>query len=263
MTKLDVILPAGGKIDENYARVVGTRRKPLVKFDGRTVLDRTLTTLRDSGRVGRIVLVGPDDILNHPDAAPADVKVKEGSTGPENIFRGLDSLIELGEQPERVLICTADLPFLTVESIGAFLDKCPTNRDFCIPLIAYEDYAESYPQAIATFVTLRDGTYTTGCLFNVGTRALQKAIHHVDQVFVNRKSKFGLARLLGWRFVALYLTKRLTIRDIEDKVMELLQCSGAAVLDSAPELAYDIDYIEDYYYAINYLRSSRKVAAIH
>ena len=101
-----------------------------------------------------------------------------------------------------------------------------------------------------------------GCLYNVQPEALQKAIHHIDRIFVNRKSKLGMARVLGLRFVLLLLTKRLSIKDIEDKVTELLGCTGQAVADSPPELAYDVDYIEDYHYAMQTFRTMRKVASL-
>ncbi len=263
MTKYDIIVPAGGRIDDAFARVVGTTSKALIKFDARSVLERTLSAFRESGRAGRIVVIGSAEVIEHPDCAKADGSIREGASGPENIFRGLDWLLASGSPPERVLICTCDLPFITAEVISRFLAQCPESKDFCVPLVSQEDFTEAYPQASATFVDLKDGTLTTGCLYKCRTEGLQKAIHHIDRVFVNRKSKLGLARLLGMRFVMLMLTKRLSVRDIEDKVVELLGCTGAAVAYSPPELAYDVDYVEDYHYALQAFRTARKVAAIH
>ncbi len=263
MANYDVIVPAGGRIDEAFSRVVGTKSKALIRLDGRTVLERTLTAFKESGRARRIVLVGSAEVLEHADAGLADAGLREGASGPENIFRALDYLLESDEKPERLLICTCDLPFIEANSILRFLAMCPEDKDFCVPLISEDDFAEAYPQAPATFVDLRDGTYTTGCLYNVTAEGLKRAIHHIDRLFLNRKSKIGLARMLGWRFVVLLLSKRLTIRDVEDKVMELLGCPGAAVPGSPAELAYDIDYLEDYHYALQALRTMRKVPAIH
>jgi len=255
---LDVIIPAGGTIDDQFAKVVDTHSKALVRFEGKTVLETTIEALRVSGRVGRIVLIGSEEVRNHTDAGMADGLLAEGASGPENIFRGVDYLLEEKDPPERVLICTCDLPFLTPKVVQQFVDSCPSNRDFCVPLISEYDYSEAYPQAKATFVTLRDGTYTTGCLYNANIKALQKALHHIDRLFMNRKSKVGMARVLGMRFVMLLLTKRLTIKDIEDKVMDLLGCTGAAIPASPPELAYDIDYLEDYHYAVATMKDARR-----
>lgn len=263
MPALDAIVPAGGRVDDAFARVVGTHSKALIKFDGRSILERTLTALRESERVKRIVLVGSSEVIENADAAKADVSLREGASGPENIFRGLDYLMELSDPPERVLICTSDLPFIEAASVRKFVDSCPERKDFCVPLIAEDDFAEAFPEASATFVQLVDGSYTTGCLYSATPEGLRKAIHHIDRLFLNRKSKIGMARLLGWGFVYRLLTKKLTIRDIETKVVELLGCTGAAVPNSPPELAFDVDYIEDYHYAVQTFRTMRRVPAIH
>ena len=258
MPQLDVVIPAGGRLDDQFARVTAAHNKSLIRFDGKTILESTIEALRGSGRVGRIVLVGSHEVREHTDAKMADVLLSEGETGPENIFRGVDYLLEEKAPPERVMICTCDLPFLTAKGIQRFVDSCPANKDFCVPLISELDYAEAFPQAKATFVTLRDGVFTTGCVYNANIKALKKALHHIDRLFMNRKSKVGMARVLGMRFVMLLLSKRLTIRDIEDKVMELLGCTGAAIPESPPELAYDVDYLEDYHYAVATMKATRR-----
>jgi molybdopterin-guanine dinucleotide biosynthesis protein A len=263
MTKIDAILPAGGRLDDAFAKVVGASNKALVPFDGITILDRTLSALRESSAVGRIVLIGSRDVNASPEASKADAALPEGATGPENIFRGLDYLMDSGEPPQRVLICASDLPFLTADVVSRFVASCPEEIDFCVPLIEEEAFADAFPQAKATFVELRDGVYTTGCLYNVRPEPLRKAIHAIDHLFMNRKSKLGMARLLGWRFTLQLLSKRLAVRDIEGKVRELLGCTGAAVPHSPPELAYDIDYVEDYHYAVQAFRTMRRVPVMH
>lgn len=261
MAGLDVIIPAGGALPDDFARVVGTHCKALIRFEGKTVLETTIEALRLSGKVNRIVLIGSEELRSHTDAGAADAILAEGATGPENIFRGVDHLLEQEDPPERVLICTCDLPFLNSKVVARFVDSCSPGKDFCVPLISEYDYAEAFPQATATFVQLRDGTFTTGCMYNANIKALKKALHHIDRLFMNRKSKVGMARVLGMRFVILLLTKRLTIKDIEDKVMDLLGCSGAAVAESPAELAYDIDYLEDYHYVVATLKATRRVMA--
>lgn len=62
-----------------------------------------------------------------------------------------------------------------------------------------------------------------------------------------------MAKLLGPGFVLKWLTKRLTLVDVEAKIMNVLGCSGAAVTGSAPELAFDIDYKDDYDYAVSHV----------
>jgi len=59
-----------------------------------------------------------------------------------------------------------------------------------------------------------------------------------------------MARLLGPLLVLRFLTRRLTVKQIESKAIELLGCTGGAVRGCAPELAFDIDYPSDYRYVL-------------
>lgn len=250
MSKYDVVLPAGGALSTEFSKLVGTSSKALIRFAGKTVLERTVEALRGSGVVDRISIVGSREVLDHKDAASIEFAELEGSTGPENIFKGLEALLQSDRAPERVLICTCDLPFLKPDNISMFVRNCVVLKDFCVPLVTEVDFHELFPGAPATFVKLRDeGTVTTGCLYNANCQALLKALHHINLVFKHRKSKLGMANLLGVKFLFLYLTGRITVKHVEEKVEELLGCSGAAIRDCPAELAYDIDYIEDFHYA--------------
>lgn len=255
MDKLDVIIPAGGKLDEGFARIVGTHSKALIKFEKKTILETTIEALRDSGRIDRIIVVGSTEVIESSAVAGATDVLPEGGSGPENIFRGLDALMETSKQPERVVITTCDLPFMTAKTVSDFLDLCSPDIHFCVPLIAKSDYEEAFPRAEATFVELKDGIYTTGCMYNVQTKALRKALHHIDHLFMNRKSKLGMARVLGFTFAWKLINKRLAVTDIEKKVFDLFGCTGKAIHHSPPELAYDVDYPEDYHYALQTFQS--------
>ena len=57
------------------------------------------------------------------------------------------------------------------------------------------------------------------------------------------------------KFLVKYLTKTLTVRDVEAKIEAMLGCSGSAVLNSPPELAYDIDDLGDYDYTMEHLKT--------
>jgi CTP:molybdopterin cytidylyltransferase MocA len=259
MTNLDVILPAGGTLPSEFARVVGTSSKALINLDGKTILKTTLGVLRASDRINRIVVVGPREIENSLSAADADVVLPEMSSGPENIFKGLYWLNKTDTPPSHVLVLTCDLPFLTSEGLEKFLDMCPEGKDICAPLVSKEDFNEAFPNSEAMFVGLKDGAFTLGCMYVFNASALQKARPHIEKVFEQRKSKLGMARLLGTRFVLKWLTKTLSVQDIEKKVHALIDCEGAAVFNSPAELAYDIDYLEDYHYATQLIQARKRV----
>ena len=257
MPTFDAILPAGGTIDPDFAARVGTANKALIKIDGRTVLGRTLDALNASEMVRSTILIGPDEVRDHPDAATATFRLSQGETGPDNIYIGLRHVLNESDPPQKVLVVTTDLPFLTADLIRQFIHSCPQDRDICVPLIRESDFHRRFPESTATFVKLRDDVWTTGCAYIMDVKALEKAKLHIDRVFENRKSKMGMAKLLGPAFVLKWLTKRLTLVDVEAKIMSILGCSGAAVTGSPPELAYDIDYLDDYEYAVKHVGVDR------
>lgn len=262
MAGYDVVIPAGGRIDENFSKVVGTPSKALIKFNDKTVLKHTIEALRSSPNVGRIVVVGSPEVLAHEDCKLADASLPELGSGPKNIWAGAQHLQGLNFPPDRILIVTADLPFLKGESVDLFLGMCDQAMDFNVPLISKDDFDEAFPGAEATFVRLLDGEWTTGCVYLITIRGLKVALDHLEKVFNRRKSKLGMARLLGLKFVWDYFNKKLTVSDAEAKVTELLNVRGRAVPGSPPEFAYDIDYVEDYHYVLSSLKASQvEVAA--
>jgi len=247
----DAILPAGGTIPDDYAAKVGTNKKPLVVIDGRTVLATTISALRESGLVRRIVVVGSDEVLAHADAKGADIVLPEGVSGPDNIYRGLKALLESDLPPEKVIIATTDLPFIDANVVQRFVIAC-SEGDFCVPMVTQEEYETRFPGTQATYVTLRDRVCTAGCMYLATVSGLKAARPHIENVFEQRKSKIGMAKLLGPVFLIKFVLKRLTLADVEKKITDMLKCTGSAVPGSPPELVFDIDYLEDYEYAVAY-----------
>lgn len=254
MTTIDAILPAGGLIDAAFASKVGTENKALIQFDGKTILQRTLDALGDSGRVGQTVVIGTEEVLKSDSVKDATHILPAGGSGPDNILKGLVFLLERPNPPDKVLISTTDMPFLTGDIVRALLDLCSAECDIHVPLITREQYMRRFPGSTATFVPLRDNVWTTGGAYVVDVAAFQTALPHVQKLFQQRKSKIGMVKLLGPSFLFKYLTKTLTVPDVEAKIRGMLGCSGSAVLNAPPELAYDIDDLEDYDYAIRHLR---------
>lgn len=255
MAGFDVVIPAGGEIDEGFSRVVGVKSKALIKLNDKTVLRHTIEALRACSQIGRIVVVGSAEVIQHEDAQLADARLPETGSSPANIWAGAQYLQTQDFPPDRILIVTCDQPYLKPATFDRFFELCDHSIDFNVPLIVREDYEEAFPGAKATFVRLLDGEWTTGGIFLITIRGLKIAMDHMEKVFKARKSKLGMARLLGVKFVWDYLNKKLTVPDVEQKVMDLLRVRGRAVPGSPPELAFDIDYVEDYHYVLSSLKA--------
>lgn len=249
----DVILPAGGRISPELAAEAGTDVKALIRFGDETILARTLRVLRESGLARRMVVIGGDAAQAEATAHDAHA-LPEADTGPQNILCGLKWLRGQPDPPRRVLVVTTDLPFLDAALLQKFVALCPEDRAISVPLISRQEWEARFPGSTAMFVTLGDGQWTTGCAYVIDADALEGSMPQIENVFAQRKSKLGMVRLLGPSFTYRFLTKSLTVPQIEAKIQSMLGCTGAAVRHAPPELAYDVDDLED-------LRFARKVAA--
>jgi GTP:adenosylcobinamide-phosphate guanylyltransferase len=254
VTQYDAILPAGGKIDSEFAAKVGTSRKALIQFGSETILERTIRCLRETGCFDQIVLIGPDEVTQSQSASEATMTVAEGASGPENIMAGLTAL-EKGGESKKVVIVTTDLPFLSPKVMTDFLGRAPENLDIVIPICDSSRYQARFPDSTSTFMNLQGASWTAGGMYLMEPDALKQAMPMIQRLFENRKSKLGMAKLLGPALLCKFLTKKLTIDDVERKALNLLGLRGTAMRDAPPELAYDIDYFDDYEYAISRLDS--------
>jgi GTP:adenosylcobinamide-phosphate guanylyltransferase len=255
VTTYDAIVPAGGTLDPEFAAIAGTDQKALVRVGERTILECVLKALRESGIIRNIVVVGSPEVQSKARDFAA-IGVDPGSTGPDNIFKGLDKLNASVPDLDKALIVTCDLPFITGESVRKYLEVCPNDVDICVPIIDEPDFHASFPGTSSTFVKTRDGVFTIGGMFLMNARNMPQIRSAIERVFAKRKSKLGMAKLIGPTFIFKFLTKTLTIRDLENKIQSMLGCTGKAVRGAPTELAYDIDDREDYEYAVRLLKGS-------
>lgn len=248
MPTYDVILPAGGRVSADLAAEAGTDVKAMIRFGEETILARTIRVLNESGLARRIVAIGGEAVQKEARALGAHA-LAEASTGPENILNGLKWLRAQTDATPKVMVVTTDLPFLDAALVRKFVELCPDDRAIAVPLISRAEWDRRFPGSTAMFVTLGDGQWTTGCAYLLDAIALERSMPQIEKVFAQRKSKMGMVKLLGPVFAYRYLRKSLTVVQIEDKIQSMLGCSGAAVRHAPPELAYDIDDLEDYAFA--------------
>jgi len=251
--KVDAIIPAAGRIHGEFAREAGAEVKALISIGGKTVLQRVIGVLRSIDFVGRVVVVGPHEIAEHPVAALADAVLPEGGdSGLANILQGLDWLRKQdGTHAEHVLVLTSDLPMLSKEAVTGFIESCPEGMDICLPIIRREQYEERFPGAPVQYVRLGNEDWSIGCVFLLNPEAILRNRRVIEQVFFARKSPLMMARQLGLMFIIRYLTGRLTVADVERRCLNILGCTGVGVCGCSAELGLDIDLPEEYRYIVS------------
>jgi 2-C-methyl-D-erythritol 4-phosphate cytidylyltransferase len=259
--KVDVILPAAGRISGAFAQEAGAEIKTLIQLDGKTVLERTISILRATEGIGKIVVVGPNELASQSSAQGADAVLPEGGpSGTDNIFHGMEWLYRANgnQHAERVLILTTDLPFITPEAIAGFIKSCPAEMDICVPVIERAQFKSRFPEIDIFNVPLRDGRWSIGCVFLLNPKAIAAHRAIINKVFAARKSPVAMARLLGPMFIFRYLFRRLTVAHIEKRCQYLLRCSACGIKHCAPELAFDIDGPVEFRYAVQHYAASGK-----
>jgi len=135
LVQFDVIIPAGGTLPADFEKVVGTPAKALIKLEGKTVLASTLESLRATPGARRIVVIGNEEVKREAGSIVDEV-LPEEKTGPQNIYAGLRWLTNSYNPADHILIVTSDLPFVSPYVLQAFLNLCPPDKDFCVPLIS-------------------------------------------------------------------------------------------------------------------------------
>lgn len=249
----DVILPAGGKIEGAFAEATGVTYKALLPLRESLFLTHIVETFRTTPGVRRIVVIGGEEVGTEANRVEVEGVLPEGHSGPENIFRGLDWLQSQPNPATRVVVATTDLPFLTSTGLTSFLKACPSEAEIAVPIIRAKDFEARYPNTASTYVPIRQESITVGCVFQLSPEALLRARPHIEQLFEARKSQLALARVVGFGTLFRLLTRRLEVKHIEARCERLLKCRGHGVMGAAPELAYDVDTLEDYKIAQKHL----------
>lgn len=255
VNKYPVVLLAGGN-SKNWQEGTGGA-KLFTRLGKRRLWEYMAQALVESGRVSRIALVAPPGVLEKLAAAfmaymalitPPGVStlhvqaVPATNDMPGSAWLGVQAL----GKPEQVLFICDDLPLLTGAGLQDFLIQCETlpGNSF-YPLVREELCRKQYPKLHRTFFTLKEGRFTGGNLVLMQSRFIPSILKLAAQVFILRKSPFKLAAFLGPAFCIRFLLRRLSLTDIEKRVSELTGFTAQAILSEYPEVAEDLDQVQD------------------
>ncbi len=228
--------------------------KALLRVNGTPLVLRVVTALHSLPEVSCIAVVGNPVVLQ---MLPKDVvKVEAAENLWTNTQKGIQAV-----QPEPndyLLLCAADMPFVTAQSLQAFLEAAKrTGADLvylAVPVEALQRFAQT--KAVhRTSARLKEGMLTGGNLFLVRARIVPAIANLAERAIRYRKAKWQLAKLAGWRILLKWLLSRLpllgnifavSVQELERRGEELLGCRCKGLIAPLPELAFDVDKPEDY-----------------
>ncbi|MGV3722331.1 MAG: NTP transferase domain-containing protein [Actinomycetota bacterium] len=241
----DVILMAGGRISGDYAAAAGATVKALVSVGGEPIVRRVARVLRETRGIGRVCVVGPDEVRD----AVAGLCAWSPETGSAlgNFKAGLEHLQPAGDS--RLLLCGTDVAALKAAALEDFIQRAPEAGDIWMPVVHRDPFEARFPDGRWVYVPLADGHFTAGSQFLVRPRAVLENLPLIESLFERRKSQVAMAGKLGLPFLFKLLTRRLRVHELEARASTLTGCRCRAVLDCHPELAFDIDNLAEWRYA--------------
>lgn len=239
---LDAVVTAGGRLSPEAAKRFGTDVKALVEVGGKPMIATVVGALRATPGIGRIVVVGPASARQA--ASGVDRWIDELATGEENLLAAIGAA-----STKRIVMSASDLPFVTAASYESLIAKTPTDVDAGYPVFRRDEFLRAYPGGRKSFAALADGEWTGASAFVLDRRPLAGDDRLIRRAFGARKSLFALASLLGPGLLAKFVTRRLTIADVERRAGELMHANVRAVYGADPALAMDCDDPADLAYA--------------
>jgi GTP:adenosylcobinamide-phosphate guanylyltransferase len=241
---VDVLVLAGAPNSGKLAECSESLYEAFIEINGRPMLEYVLNALSSSRYVDRICVVGPkEEIEARFNGRYLDLNICEmGDSLIENLVIGLKTL----GGNRNVLICTSDIPLLTAEAVDDFIENCQAEDiDVFYSVVSKDDIDKAYPGVHRTYVQVKEGVFTGGNVAMLAPSVVQTYEDMLKKAIDLRKNPLGLARLLGFGCIMKFLTKSLSIVDIEKRVEEMLSLRGKAVLSTYPEIGIDVDKPED------------------
>lgn len=238
---VDAVVLAGAENTGKLREISDCTNEALIPVDGRPMVQYVIDALNAAAHVGKIVVVGPDEVRAVLEDSGAVVVPSTGLI-TENVKRGLEEL----DSERLALLVTSDIPLVTPEAIDDFIDRCSElSGDLFYPIVSKEVNDNLYPGTSRTYFRLREGTFTGGNLFLARPRVVFECQPMLERVFAMRKKPWQLSQLLGFTFILKFLLRRLAIREIEERVRDIFSIHGVAVITPYPEIGIDVDKPSD------------------
>jgi hypothetical protein len=240
---IDALVVAGSTPSEKdvLLEYTGAKKKALIDIAGREMIRYVVEAIGGSSRIGNIVVVGIDPEDGVEFCFPVEL-VKARGNIEENIMAGLERLLSINPSLEVFLLSSADLPLLTTEAIDYFIDaSLSSGAEFCYPVVEKSVMEGSFPGSGRSFRPFREGSFAGGDIFVINLSLLDANRELFREAFEHRKSALRMVKLLGFSMLIKFLTKRLTLSELERVAGNALRCRGKVIISPYPELGMDVD----------------------
>lgn len=241
---VDAVVLAGGDGADRLARAAGVAAKALVPFGGRPLGAYVARALRASHGVRHLVWVGTGDPAT---AADADAHVTPGGRMVDSLALGLGAAEALAGPPaRRVLVVSADVPWLRGDDVDALLRAAPEEAELVYPVVSRAVLEARFPGTRRTWVRLREAAVTGGNLVLADADAWRRLLPWIERAGRARKRPWLLASMVGPLTWARLVAGRASRTDLERAVGRRVGVRAHAWLTDRPGVGQDLDHPEQW-----------------
>ena len=242
----DAIILAGGESSSELKKIAPYDNEALIIIGNYPMIYYVYQALRASSHINQIVVSGPVEALRA--ILPRDERLLfvEGGKNAIESFSHAVKALEAKDISAKVLILPTDIPFISVQAIEDFLERCETsNNDFYYPVTRKEVNEAKFPGVQRTYVRLQEGTVTGGNLFLLRSELIEQCLEMGLKLVERRKNPLAMARLFGFGLVWKYITRRLSIEMAEKRFYQVLGIKGKGIISPYAEIGVDVDKPSD------------------
>lgn len=240
---MECIVLAGGTPapGDTLAPEAAGRPKALLDVAGRPMIAWVLDALVGSRHVERIVVVGvaQSELASRP--ANVEMCPDQGSM-VANFYAGLARLSGRGP----AVFCWSDIPLVESAMIDRFIEGTrDPGLDLNVGFVRRTMLQGKYPEAEDLWLRLREGQVIAADLGLFHPRHAARIRPILETLEPLRKNAARQALQLGWPLVLRYVTRRLSMADLERYVARRLGVHCGLRLVDDPELGLDVDTAAD------------------
>jgi CTP:molybdopterin cytidylyltransferase MocA len=249
-TAIDAIVLAGDRGPHDPVAVAaGVAAKCLTPIGGSPMVIRVVQALRDSGRIGRILLCGPGDATmeNSPDLRAMRAEGAIGWVAPQ-ATPCTSAAAALATLPAGapVLLTTGDHALLAPAMVREFLDQAiARGGDVAVALAPYDLVREAHPQTRRTVLRFSDGRFCGCNLFAFLTPRGRDMVRIWRQVEDDRKNPIRVVGLVGWGAMARYALGTLSLAEAIRRLSRQTAIAANVIPLPFAEAAIDVDSVAD------------------
>ena len=236
---ISALITAGSSNSDPLQQALGSSSKALIEIGGKPMIRHVVDALVGTGQLGRLVIVGLPDAL--PDLVPSPIVAEflpDHHSLAANTLAGVNRL----RDERRIILCAADIPLITSEIVSGFLGECaPLDADVYYPVVERAIMEERFPGSGRSYVRLHGGQFAGGDLAVLNPHVVAENRELLAKLTQARKNAWDLVQEFGISLIVRFLTRTLSLAQVERKASQVLNCRCRAIQTRYAEIGMDAD----------------------